>query len=205
MVEMVETAGDLNQATAGAGDSGRDRPRTEDVRWSLAEIDGASFREYARPVSTTARAVRHPFPRGWAPLKERLAALAALYHARHGVAEKRWCSHEWRQGHARTAFLRIHVASSPVFPQPLCHAPRRSTGGRWRRRAVGSGDEPARDDCRCLPPPRRGRRRHREASGLSEGREEKLVGPRGQSPTRISPREALSWLYALRRALPRPK
>jgi DNA mismatch repair protein MutS len=72
MVEMVETAAILNQATALAGHPRRDRPRHGDLRRAVDRLGERRASARGQPLPG---AVRHPFPRA-DRLASRLARLA---------------------------------------------------------------------------------------------------------------------------------
>ena len=125
MVEMVETAAILNQATAAQPrHPRRDRPRHGDLRRPLDRLGDARASARRQPLP---RAVRHALSRAGCA-QDRLAALAP-----YTMRVKEWQNevvflHEVAPGAADRSYG-IHVAQLAGLPPPVWRAPRRC----WRR------------------------------------------------------------------------
>ena len=154
MVEMVETAAILNQATAQKpGDPGRDRPRHGDLRRSLDRLGDARASARRQPLP---RAVRHALPRA-GRAQGAAGGARALHDARQGMAERGRVPA--RGGAGRRRPLLRHPRRPARRPARRRRGARRGgAGGAGEGRAVGRGERGSPTTCRCLPPHRRGRR-----------------------------------------------
>ena len=187
MVEMVETAAILNQATrALAGHSRRDRPRHGDLR---RPVDRLGLRRASATRSTAARALFATHFHELTPLAE---TLPRLFNLTMRVSE-------WK---GALVFLHEVVPARPTAPTastspswPGC--PPRWSSGRarcspsWRRPSTLARRSPASTRCRCFryePPAPAGPDPLREALERLDLDE-------------LTPREAQAALYELKRFL----
>ena len=193
MVEMVETAAILNQATA------RSLVILDEIGRGTATFDGLSIAwatlEHLHDVNKC-RALFATHFHELGALKERLAALAP-----YTMRVKEWQNevvflHEVAAGAADRSYG-IHVAQLAGPARRRRVTRRGSAGGAGERRAVGRGERLADDLPLFAAAPAR------PAGGmakLQESEVEKALG--AVNPDELSPREALELLYALRRRLP---
>ena len=185
MVEMVETAAILNQATrALARHPRRDRPRHRDLRRPLDRLGLRRASERRQPL---ARAVRHPFPRADAARRD---AAAARSTSPCGSASSRATLvflHEVAPGAADRSYG-IQVAKLAGLP-PLGG----QAGAPGARRARGDAARAASLD--ALPLFSYEPREPRPAPAPDELREALAA----LDPDAMSPREAQEALYELKR------
>ena len=137
MVEMVETAAILNQATrALAGDPRRDRPRHRDLRRPLDRLGGDRAPARGQPLP---RAVRHPFPRAdRARPSACRGSPTPRCGSRNGTATSCSCTRSCRA--PPTAPTASRWRGSPACRRPWSSGPRRS----WPSSSARTGERPKR-------------------------------------------------------------
>jgi DNA mismatch repair protein MutS len=190
MVEMVETAAILNQATA------KSLVILDEIGRGTATFDGLSIAwatlEHLHDVNKC-RALFATHYHELGALKERLAALAPLHHARQGVAER---GRVPARGGARRGRPLLRHPRRPACGAARCgrEARRGGPGGAGEGRAVGRGDaarrRPAAIRRRAAPP----------TAGVAravESEVEKALA--AVNPDELTPKQALELLYELRR------
>ena len=195
MVEMVETAAILNQA------SERSLVILDEIGRGTATFDGLSIAwaaiEHLHESQPLPRAVRHALPRADRALGKAAAAVQR-HRAGQGMAGRRGVPARGAAGRRR-----------PLLRHPGGEA-RRPAAGRDRARQIGAGEARG-----AGPRPDRARAGRRSAAvrGALARRRRSRAAERGRAliealkalhPDEMSPREALEALYALKAKLPKP-
>jgi DNA mismatch repair protein MutS len=196
MVEMVETAAILNQATA------RSLVILDEIGRGTATFDGLSIAwatlEHLHDVNKC-RALFATHFHELGALKERLAALAP-----YTMRVKEWQNevvflHEVAQGAADRSYG-IHVAQLAGLPAAVVSRAEEVLAALEKGEQSGAVSRLADDLPLFAAAPAR------PAGGTAKPQESEVEKALGDvNPDELSPREALELLYALRRRLPRPK
>jgi DNA mismatch repair protein MutS len=196
MVEMVETAAILNQATA------RSLVILDEIGRGTATFDGLSIAwatlEHLHDVNKC-RALFATHFHELGALKERLAALAP-----YTMRVKEWQNevvflHEVAQGAADRSYG-IHVAQLAGLPAAVVSRAEEVLAALEKGEQSGAVSRLADDLPLFAAAPAR------PAGGTAKPRESEVEKALGEvNPDELSPREALELLYALRRRLPRSK
>jgi DNA mismatch repair protein MutS len=196
MVEMVETAAILNQATA------RSLVILDEIGRGTATFDGLSIAwatlEHLHDVNKC-RALFATHFHELGALKERLAALAP-----YTMRVKEWQNevvflHEVAQGAADRSYG-IHVAQLAGLPAAVVSRAEEVLAALEKGEQSGAVSRLADDLPLFAAAPAR------PAGGIAKPQESEVEKALGDvNPDELSPREALELLYALRRRLPRSK
>ena len=196
MVEMVETAAILNQATA------RSLVILDEIGRGTATFDGLSIAwatlEHLHDVNKC-RALFATHFHELGALKERLAALAP-----YTMRVKEWQNevvflHEVASGAADRSYG-IHVAQLAGLPAAVVSRAEEVLAALEKGEQSGAVSRLADDLPLFAAAPAR------PAGGTAKPQESEVEKALGDvNPDELSPREALELLYALRRRLPRPK
>jgi DNA mismatch repair protein MutS len=196
MVEMVETAAILNQATA------RSLVILDEIGRGTATFDGLSIAwatlEHLHDVNKC-RALFATHFHELGALKERLAALAP-----YTMRVKEWQNevvflHEVAQGAADRSYG-IHVAQLAGLPAAVVTRAEEVLAALEKGEQSGAVSRLADDLPLFAAAPAR------PAGGIAKPQESEVEKALGEvNPDELSPREALELLYALRRRLPRSK
>jgi DNA mismatch repair protein MutS len=196
MVEMVETAAILNQATA------RSLVILDEIGRGTATFDGLSIAwatlEHLHDVNKC-RALFATHFHELGALKERLAALAP-----YTMRVKEWQNevvflHEVAQGAADRSYG-IHVAQLAGLPAAVVSRAEEVLAALEKGEQSGAVSRLADDLPLFAAAPAR------PAGGVAKPQESEVEKALGEvNPDELSPREALELLYALRRRLPRSK
>jgi DNA mismatch repair protein MutS len=196
MVEMVETAAILNQATA------RSLVILDEIGRGTATFDGLSIAwatlEHLHDVNKC-RALFATHFHELGALKERLAALAP-----YTMRVKEWQNevvflHEVAQGAADRSYG-IHVAQLAGLPAAVVSRAEEVLAALEKGEQSGAVSRLADDLPLFAAAPAR------PAGGIAKPQESEVEKALGDvNPDELSPREALELLYALRRRLPRTK
>jgi DNA mismatch repair protein MutS len=196
MVEMVETAAILNQATA------RSLVILDEIGRGTATFDGLSIAwatlEHLHDVNKC-RALFATHFHELGALKERLAALAP-----YTMRVKEWQNevvflHEVAQGAADRSYG-IHVAQLAGLPAAVVSRAEEVLAALEKGEQSGAVSRLADDLPLFAAAPAR------PAGGTAKPQESEVEKAlRDVNPDELSPREALELLYTLRRRLPRPK
>jgi DNA mismatch repair protein MutS len=196
MVEMVETAAILNQATA------RSLVILDEIGRGTATFDGLSIAwatlEHLHDVNKC-RALFATHFHELGALKERLAALAP-----YTMRVKEWQNevvflHEVAQGAADRSYG-IHVAQLAGLPAAVVRRAEEVLAALEKGEQSGAVSRLADDLPLFAAAPAR------PAGGIAKPQESEVEKALGEvNPDELSPREALELLYALRRRLPRSK
>ena len=196
MVEMVETAAILNQATA------RSLVILDEIGRGTATFDGLSIAwatlEHLHDVNKC-RALFATHFHELGALKERLAALAP-----YTMRVKEWQNevvflHEVAQGAADRSYG-IHVAQLAGLPAAVVSRAEEVLAALEKGEQSGAVSRLADDLPLFAAAPAR------PAGGTAKPQESEVEKALGDvNPDELSPREALELLYTLRRRLPRPK
>jgi DNA mismatch repair protein MutS len=196
MVEMVETAAILNQATA------RSLVILDEIGRGTATFDGLSIAwatlEHLHDVNKC-RALFATHFHELGALKERLAALAP-----YTMRVKEWQNevvflHEVAQGAADRSYG-IHVAQLAGLPAAVVSRAEEVLAALEKGEQSGAVSRLADDLPLFAAAPAR------PAGGMAKHQESEVEKALGDvNPDELSPREALELLYALRRRLPRSK
>ena len=196
MVEMVETAAILNQATA------RSLVILDEIGRGTATFDGLSIAwatlEHLHDVNKC-RALFATHFHELGALKERLAALAP-----YTMRVKEWQNevvflHEVAQGAADRSYG-IHVAQLAGLPAAVVSRAEEVLAALEKGEQSGAVSRLADDLPLFAAAPAR------PAGGMAKPQESEVEKALGEvNPDELSPREALELLYALRRRLPRSK
>jgi DNA mismatch repair protein MutS len=196
MVEMVETAAILNQATA------RSLVILDEIGRGTATFDGLSIAwatlEHLHDVNKC-RALFATHFHELGALKERLAALAP-----YTMRVKEWQNevvflHEVAQGAADRSYG-IHVAQLAGLPAAVVSRAEEVLAALEKGEQSGAVSRLADDLPLFAAAPAR------PTGGVAKGQDSEVEKALGDvNPDELSPREALELLYALRRRLPRSK